>query len=158
LTCPIHANKLQPPANSNLVTVLNSQPQNFFLRLRIVAAFVLASIAWGSTIEFAHHHGTRAAKLVSASEAANASLAGEQADERLFQADEPQRSPSRSKAGSECLICQLHHNLSTTLISEPPGIGATETNSPSVTRTVALQLSEFTANQHGRAPPLFSLS
>jgi hypothetical protein len=159
LTYLTYANKLQPQTNSNLVTVLSRQPpQKFFLCLRIVAGFVLASIAWGSTVELTHHHGVRAAKLFSASEAANASLAGEQAGERVFQADEPQRSSSRSKAGSECLICQLHHNLQATLISEPPGVGATETNSPSATCAVALQLSEFTANQHGRAPPLFSLS
>jgi hypothetical protein len=135
--------------------VLNKQPRKRLITLRIVAAFILASIAWGSTFEFTHNHEARSGKFVSTSEAANApaTVSDVQANGRRFQTNEPQRSSSRSKAGTDCLICQLHHNLSATLISRPPGVGATDTKAPNATSAVGLRLSEFTANQHGRAPP-----
>jgi hypothetical protein len=123
--------------------------------LRILAALLLASIAWGGTVELTHHHGARAAKHISASGGTNAPalVTEDPADEPLLQSSEQESSSSRSSSRSECLICQLHHNLATTLLSEPPTVDATETIAIRATFAVALQLSEFTANQHGRAPP-----
>jgi hypothetical protein len=139
--------------------VFDRSPQKLFVRLRIVAAFVLASLAWGSTVEFTHNHGVNAAKRVTPAQAVNSPAAAtDLATESAAQTSEQQRSSSRSTSRAECLICQLHHNLSTTLISEPPGVDASPTNAPRASFAVVLQLSEYTANQHGRAPPTFFLS
>jgi hypothetical protein len=134
-------------------------PQKLLLRLRIVAAFVLASLAWGATVEFTHNHGVNAAKRVSLAQGVSSPAAtADAANEAAVQAGEQQRSSSRSSSRAECLICQLHHDLSTTLISEPPGVDASPTSAPRASFAVVLQLSEYTANQHGRAPPTFFLS
>jgi hypothetical protein len=139
--------------------VFDRSPQKLFLRLRIVAAFVLASLAWGSTVEFTHNHGINAARRVTSAQAVNSSdAAANLENESAVQTSERQRSSSRSNSRSECLICQLHHNLSTTLISEPPDIDASPTNALRASFAVVVQLSEFTANQHGRAPPTYFLS
>ena len=125
------------------------------MRLLVLAALLLASIAWGSTVEFTHHHGGRAEKTISASEGSNArtTVTEAQADRYLVQNSEQEKSSSRSNSRSECLICQLHHNLATTLLSQPTTLDSTETTATWATFAVALQLSEFTANQHGRGPP-----
>jgi hypothetical protein len=154
LTYPAPANKLQLHANRNQTNVLDRSSHKLFLRLRIVAAFVLASLAWGSTAEFTHNHGVNAAKRVAPAQTVKSpTAAADLANESAVQTTEDERSSSRSTSRSECLICQLHHNLSTTLISEPPSVDANLTSALRPSFAVVLQHSEYTANQYGRAPP-----
>ena len=125
-------------------------------RLRILAVLLLASLAWGTTVEFTHHHSARSSSAVSQSifKSAQTSNAANEASSIRFESNRTNGSSSPSKTGAECLICQLHQNLSTTVFTHPPGVGPTETHVISPRTSVLLQLSVFTANQHGRAPPV----
>ncbi len=111
---------------------------------------LLAALAWGSTVEFTHHHGANAK-----SEDSLSSLAQSAADTEANQISSNNTSgtSSNSKSGGECLICQLHQNLSATVIGHAPGVGPTETRGPNTPPHAVVQLSEFIATGHGRAPP-----
>jgi hypothetical protein len=116
------------------------------LATRIVGAFLLAAIAWGSTFEFTHHHGV-------------GSLARSQrvATETQTNGNEqvaPQLPPLSSRTStSECSICQLHHNLATTLISQPADVSSDASRSITQFSFAQIELAEFSDSQHGRAPP-----
>jgi len=124
-------------------------------RSRVLAALLLASIAWGSTIEFTHHHGDQSAKSFDghSTQSQTATLDDATAQIRV-ETGQPKNSSSKSTDGSECLICQLHFNLATTLFSKPASVPLTETRAAISQLTSFLRVSEFTATQHGRAPPM----
>jgi len=122
-------------------------------RLRLIAVVLLATIAWGGTIEFTHHHGVGTATAAEATTAAT-SLSQDRTDTRVVYSQESQQSSSRSKPGSECLICQLHQNLATTLLSQWAVIATTEAHISNFQPATSIHLFEFTAAQHGRAPPV----
>src|SRR5215510_8998042 len=118
------------------------------LTTRLLGAFLLAAIAWGSTFEFTHHHGvgslTRSQRVSSETQTNN----NEEAVTR-------QLPPLSSRTStSECSICQLHHNLATTLISQPAGVSSDASQSIAQFSFAQIQLAEFSASQHGRAPPI----
>jgi hypothetical protein len=121
-------------------------------RARLLAALLLASLAWGTTAEFNHHHGARARfdqSLLSTTPAQNA-------DDALsvrIESSETNGTTSSRKTGAECLICQLHQNLSATALGHTPGVGTAETHALKAQLSVVFQLSEVTANCQGRAPP-----
>jgi len=123
-------------------------------RARVLAFVLLASIAWGATAEFTHHHGVqstaRIGTLLSQTQAANA---GAQTATPLVESGETEASSSRSNSGAGCLICQLHQNLSTTLFNTPPRVLPVDLPVVSASAMVILPPSEVAANQHGRAPP-----
>ena len=123
-------------------------------RARVLAVVLLASIAWGATAEFTHHHGARSiprvSTLLNQSQAANV---GEQTATPRFESGETQRSSSKSTNAADCLICQLHQNLSTTLFNTPPRVAPVDLQVVSASATVVFPLSEVASNQHGRAPP-----
>ena len=119
----------------------------------MLAVVLLASIAWGATAEFTHHHGARSAArvgtLLSQAQAANV---GEQTITPRVESG-TERSSSRPTNGADCLICQLHQNLSTTLFNKPPRVAPVDIHVASASATVIFPLSEVASNQHGRAPP-----
>ena len=129
--------------------------QSFKLRFRIIAAVLLAVIAWGSTVEVTHGHAApetnqnaqRTRNCIQTSEPEQASLTS-------VEENEPSRSSSRPNTSSECLICQLHHNLATTLLSQPASIDALHQQAARSSTPERLHLREFTTVQHGRAPPI----
>ncbi|HEX6187348.1 MAG TPA: hypothetical protein VFZ40_04660, partial [Pyrinomonadaceae bacterium] len=96
-----------------------SRSQRIKLRLRVSAAVVLAVIAWGSTVEVVHGHAATDTNL-NAERVRNCLelSATDQTARTSLQENEPARSSSRPNTSSECLICQLHHNLATTLLSQ----------------------------------------
>jgi hypothetical protein len=119
---------------------------------RLLAALLLASLAWGTTAEFNHHHGNRARfdqSLLSTTQAQEA----DDASSVKVESTKTNGTTSSSKTGAACLICQLHQNLSATALGHTPGVGTTETHGLKAPPSVVLQLSEFTANCQGRAPP-----
>jgi hypothetical protein len=119
--------------------------------LRVIAALLLTSVAWGSTVEFTHHHGLR--RNVRLAQADNARTAQQQSEAARIADPESRQSSSRSNLGAECSICQLHHNLSTTLLSEYAA-AATNQSFAARSQTVATgQFLGFSATLHGRAPP-----
>jgi hypothetical protein len=116
----------------------------------MLAMLLLAALAWGSTVEFTHHHSAKANSDDSLS-----GLAQSAADTEATQISSENTSgtSSNSKSGGECLICQLHQNLSATVIGHTPGVGSTETLGPNTPPPAVVLLSEFIATGHGRAPP-----
>ena len=121
-------------------------------RARLLAVLLLAAIAWGSTAELTHHHGAKAKLGGSISTTAQSAIPDE-ATATQISSSQTNGTSSKSKSDADCLICQLHQNLSATEIGHTPGHGPTETcglNTPSDT---VVQLSEFTSTGHGRAPP-----
>jgi hypothetical protein len=121
-------------------------------RARLLAALLLASLAWGATAEFNHHHGNRTRfdqSLLSTTQAQNVDAASSV----RIEPSKTNGTSSPSKTGAECLICQLHQNLSATALGHTPGVGTSETHALKATPNVVFQLSEFTANCQGRAPP-----
>jgi len=126
-----------------------SQTSNSRLTLttRVLGALLLAAIAWGSTFEFTHHHGV-GSPIRSQRVARETQTSGNE------QAASGQLPPLSSRTStSECSICQLHHNLATTLISQPAGVSSDASQSIAQFSFAQIQLAEFSASQHGRAPP-----
>jgi hypothetical protein len=121
-------------------------------RARLLAALLLASLAWGTTAEFNHHHGDRARfdqSLLTTTQAQDA----DDASSLRIESSKTNGTTSSSKTGAECLICQLHQNLSATALGHAPGVGTAETHALKAQPSVGFQLSEFTGNCQGRAPP-----
>ena len=118
-------------------------------RARLLAVLLLASLAWGTTAEFNHHHGGRAQSFLDSTQTQNA----DDASSVKIESDKTNGSSSSSKTGAECLICQLHLNLSATALGHTPGEGTAETHGLKAPSSVVFQVSEFTANCQGRAPP-----
>jgi hypothetical protein len=116
----------------------------------MLAVLLLASLAWGSTVEFTHHHGAGAKPAESLSITEQSSAAGEATQ---VSSSSTNGTSSNSKTGAECLICQLHQNLSTTVIGHAPGVGPTETLGLNTPPSAVVHLSEFTSTGQGRAPP-----
>jgi hypothetical protein len=120
----------------------------------VLAAVLLASIAWGATAEFTHHHGSQSIARVSATlSQAQASNVAEQTATSRVESGETERSSSKSTNGADCLICQLHQNLSATLFNTPPRVAPADIHVASASATVIFPLSEIASNQRGRAPP-----
>jgi hypothetical protein len=120
----------------------------------VLAFVLLASIAWGATAEFTHNHGARstarASTLLSQAQTSNVT---DQTATSLVESGKTQRSSSKSTNAADCLICQLHQNLSTTLFNTPPRVAPVDLQVVGASTTVIVPLSEVASNQHGRAPP-----
>jgi len=125
--------------------------RNAVKRTRLLALLLLAAFAWGTTGEFSHHHGTIAKFGESLSSTEQSPTADEATSTQISSSNT--NGTSNSKTGAQCLICQLHQNLSATVIGHTPGVGSTETHATKATDQVFLQLSEFRSTGHGRAPP-----
>jgi len=121
--------------------------------MRLIAALLLAAIAWGGTVEFTHNHGVRA-PAAAETKGGLQTFAEDQSEARVFDADNSRQSSSRSKSGSECLICQLHQNLATTLLTQWASVATTEVQRSNSQSAASVHLFEFTAAQQGRAPPV----
>ena len=107
---------------------------------RWLSLLLVFFIFYGATVEAAHHHG----RTLPSTSTAAAHLDNEQTQTR---------SPNKTGC-SDCLICQLHQNLTTTLIAlrlkhEPP------TQAPQQVTAVAPEalLSQIISPHAGRAPP-----
>ena len=136
-----------------------SRSHSFKLRFRVTAAVLLAVIAWGSTVEATHGHAGTDTKL-NAERIRNCieTSATDRTHLTSVQENEPARSSSRLNTSSECLICQLHHNLATTLLSQPVTADPLLQQAARSSTPGRLHLLEFTTVQHGRAPPVSFLS
>jgi len=112
---------------------------------------LLAAIAWGSTAELTHHHLAKG--KVGGSISTNQFSIPDEATATQISSSETNGTSSKSKSGADCLICQLHQNLSATEISHSPGDGPTEIRGLNTLPDAVVKLSEFTSTGHGRAPP-----
>jgi hypothetical protein len=124
-------------------------------RFRLLALLLLASIAWGSTAELTHHHssGTRVGGSISPAQSTVVATVPDEATSDQISASKTNGTSSNTKGGAECLICQLHQNLSASAIGHTPGNGPVETCGLNTPLSAVVQLSEFTSTGQGRAPP-----
>jgi hypothetical protein len=113
---------------------------------------LLAALTWGSTAEFTHHHGS-GLRAGESQTSTRASADAEQSTATKIQSSDRNGSSSNTKKNAECLICQLHQNLSATAIGHTHGVGPTQTVGLNAPPNVAVELSEFTSTGNGRAPP-----
>ena len=142
LTC--NAGPIRLSAQFIIVTRERTLPAHGKAANRIrLALFLLACLSWGATAEFTHSHSTRVnqASLQTQSEVA-------------FVSDFSRTTTSKSKSLADCLICQLHQNLSNTLFTETPVIGAVSESSFDSIANLAWDHGDFSSSQRGRAPPI----
>ena len=109
---------------------------------RWLGLLLLAFMLWGTTVEAAHRHGR---------------VLSDHSDITSLSRSEKSGNLTGAQTGcSDCLICQLHQNFSTTLIAlrlnDPP------TAVLQVTSTVVAPdlLSQINCPVSGRAPPFIS--
>lgn len=113
---------------------------------RVLAFVLLVLVAYSTTAEAVHKHGN---------------LLLNQAPQTVTAVSEPTDTGSSlndSRSLGDCLICQLHQNLSTTLFSPLPQVVAPVTQATLAPRTEAFYLSQSDPPRRGRAPPSPSLS
>jgi hypothetical protein len=114
--------------------------------VRALAALLLLTLACGTVAEFTHSHQDRASGLVAATRTPDTGF-------DLVESSGTSNSSSRSKSAAECLICQLHQNLSNTYFTHTPAVAPTETQSFALSTTVSFHRDDFSSSQRGRAPP-----
>jgi hypothetical protein len=119
----------------------------------VLAALLLALLAWQSSAEFTHSHGFVTTQSSPAQQRPADPTQGTQPG---FEG-KTSNTPSRPRSAGDCLICQLHQNLSTTLFSDASIAGAMASLSLSAESAALLHRAEFYSITRGRAPPLFSL-
>jgi hypothetical protein len=119
-------------------------------RIRVLAALLLASLAWGTTAEFTHNHGSRTRAALVQTQATDSSFESDHYAESTNKGN----SSSRSKSSAECLICQLHQNLSNSVLGHALAIASVETHVFVYNPDLVLHRADFSQNQRDRAPPL----
>ncbi|MGZ8844033.1 MAG: DUF2946 family protein [Pyrinomonadaceae bacterium] len=122
------------------------------IRVRLLAAVVLASVAWGAIAGFTHNHGRASIQSIQAS--------GQQASSTSGAAQSAGTNGTRSKyrTAADCLICQLHQNLSTITFSHVSVVAAAEKHSYGSDAAKLFHHGDYSTNRRGRAPPVISLS
>ncbi|MFN2577424.1 MAG: hypothetical protein ABR607_07000 [Pyrinomonadaceae bacterium] len=117
-------------------------------RNRGLGFLLLACIVLGSTAEFAHHHGSQpgaARQTRSSAGRANAS--------RIESTSDWGGSSTRTTQ-NDCLICQLHHNLSASDINHSHGVAPALTQLQTSRTSATPKQFGFALNTQGRAPPV----
>src|SRR5438034_7980338 len=99
------------------MTVTDSNPPAPYRRSgRLLAALVMASIAWGAIAEATHRHGNQSTLRSRLTLTADASR---QSSTARLGTSETENSQTGSSNAGQCLICQLQQNLSATLFAPP---------------------------------------
>lgn len=115
--------------------------------LKRVCAFVLLSfVALGAIAGAAHNHGDVSLQL----RAGNVGL-------ESFNSNDDSSSSRQIPNGGECLVCQLHRNLYSGLLSSVPQISTPVTQFAFAPRIQDRIVSQTYTPRRGRAPPLASL-
>jgi hypothetical protein len=115
---------------------------------RLLSLLLFAFIIHGATAEIVHSHG-------------GASLARHVVNTTTPAVSDPLDSDSSSQKTrtlNECVICQLHQNLSTTLFTALPWMAPPTEQFTSILASATTYFSPASTPQRGRAPPLASLS
>ena len=141
LTC--NAGPIRLSAQFIIVTRERTLPAHGKAANRIrLALLLLACLSWGATAEFTHSHSTQVnqASLQTQSEVA-------------FISDFGSTTTSKSKSLADCLICQLHQNLSNTVFTHALAVGTVQHVSQYFAVAVVIHRADFSTSQRGRAPP-----
>lgn len=107
---------------------------------RVLAFLLLAFVTHSATIEIVHQHGS----MLSAGSARAASFVGQDADNSSGESARPT---------GECLICQLHQHLFSTLLIGTHDIAPPQAEEAITRLAFISSLSEACAPSAGRAPP-----
>jgi hypothetical protein len=110
----------------------------------VLAVLLLAFVTHSSTVEIAHQHGN----LLSARSTSTASFIGINTDHSA---------PESSRSTGECLICQLHQHLFSTLLITIPGIAPPQAEEAAIGHKLISSISAASAPHRGRAPPQATL-
>lgn len=108
---------------------------------RLLSLLLLGFIFYGTTVEAAHSH-RRLARATNVEHSSSASVPGSETETR-----------TNLVGCGDCLICQLHQNFSTGIVSAGPDV------SPSVLNSSFFKLNTVSVHSHtstaqtGRAPP-----
>jgi len=118
-------------------------------RARLLAALLLTILGWQSSAEFTHKHGSLPRATKSSQQQITA------VPQPTEDAHSHKRSGSASffRTATDCLICQLHQNLSTTVFTDTSVSSATQARVLAIEHTAAFVRADFSGNQRGRAPP-----
>jgi hypothetical protein len=108
---------------------------------RVLSLLLLGFVVYGTTVEAAHTHGN----LTAATSAVGASNFSDPAAET--------KANTSVLGCGDCLICQLHQQFSTTLISVPPSLSQSSLKAQFFKLTTVSVLSQTSAPRTGRAPP-----
>lgn len=111
---------------------------------RAVAFLLLVFVTHSTTAAVAHRHGN----LLPEGSAGVTTIGAANTDHSTTEGSRPT---------GECLICQLHQNLFSTLLVSIPGIAAPQAEEAHARKTFVSFLSETHAPRRGRAPPQTSL-
>lgn len=112
---------------------------------RLLAFVLLAFVAYAATAEAVHKHGniSLARAGLSSTAVSNSNDAGSALND--------------SRTFGDCLICQLHQNLSTSLFSSLPQVIAPQAQTVRTAAVESSYLSQSDTPRRGRAPPFASL-
>jgi hypothetical protein len=107
---------------------------------RVLAFALLVFVTYSSTVNIAHRHGGL--------------LSGQSVGAGVIvDADTDYSTTGGSRSTGECLICQLHQHLFSTLLINTPGIAPPSAKEAFVTKALISSHSETCAPRRGRAPP-----
>src|SRR5947209_9949668 len=112
------------------------------LPARLLAFVLLILVAYMTTAEAVHKHGNLSVNRTASTEtvASRPSDTGTSLDD--------------SSSIADCLICQLHQNLSTTLFNPLPQVIAPQEQVAQTPAATISYLSQSDAPRRGRAPPI----
>ncbi|HYJ47927.1 MAG TPA: DUF2946 family protein [Pyrinomonadaceae bacterium] len=113
---------------------------------RLLSLVLLTLVAYSATAEAVHKHGNL---LLNQTAQTGVAVSGP---------SETNSSLNDSRAFGDCLVCQLHQNLSTTLFSPLPQVIAPIAQGTTTPATELSFQSQSDTPRHGRAPPLPSLN
>ncbi|HEY0322433.1 MAG TPA: hypothetical protein VGC66_15865 [Pyrinomonadaceae bacterium] len=111
---------------------------------RVLAFVLLVFVTYSATLEIVHGHG----QPLPVKSSVTASFHGANTD---------QSTTESSRSTGECLICQLHQQLFSTLLISVPGIAPPQTEETIAAHSFSSSPSEANTPQRGRAPPQASL-
>jgi hypothetical protein len=120
-------------------------------RVRLLTLFLLGSLAWGATAEVIHGHGTQLTARSVQFQKTTASNSSTASQTRASNPDPRGTSPS----SDQCLICQLHQNLSAALFGPTLQIAAADALRVTATIKGIPTLSGSALMHQGRAPPSY---
>jgi hypothetical protein len=132
--------------SNTLLKFVTREPHSQLIRphgafARVLSVLLLGFIVYGTTIEAAHTHG---------------SVLGLRNPARTGSLSDPKTEINQNgslNACSDCLICQLHQQFSTTLTSVPPSISASTLRSRFLSPNAVPVPSQTSTPRTGRAPP-----
>lgn len=115
------------------------------LYVRLLAFVLLILVAYMTTAEAVHKHGN-----LSVNRTASIETVASRPSDASSSLDD-------SSSIADCLICQLHQNLSTTLFNPLPQAIAPQEQAADIPAAAISYLSQTDTPRRGRAPPLTSL-